>query len=453
MSRRFGAVAVALTLLASAAASQAQTVTRQTTPAGLAFRHAHMPDDHFQVIAFAWKDGTSTVLPGKEALASLGTALIMEGPRGLTHSAMVEELRDLQATATLGAGVGVIQGHLTAPPEKLVAASRLIARTLADPELSADRLAAMSKSRAGTSRQSEGNAETLAARLLARLLIADGPHRRLAIGEPAMFERVTVADIEQWRKSVLVRDRLILVAVGPLDAADAGREIDRLFADLPQSGSVSALVAPVLRAPGKLVVLERAVVQTAIAVGGPLPVATTPDLVRIQLGVAALGGSSSARLWRAVRERLGAAYGISAGLNSIDPDTRALSIRAAVANDKAKDVLAAVGEEYGRFVTDGATDGEIDALKAIFVRNHRERLRRAPALAASLLTLALNDFPDDYLATYEQRLRGYARTAIADDVRATFPRQPLTSVVIAPSAAGFSADCVIKSPEEIARCE
>jgi zinc protease len=216
---------------------------------------------------------------------------------------------------------------------------------------------------------------------------------------------------------------------------------------------VSVLVTPVLRAPGKLVVLERAVVQTAIAVGGPIPVATTPDLARIQLGVAALGGGSSARLWRAVRERLGAAYGISAGLNSIAPDTRALSIRAAVANDKAKDVLAAIGEEYGRFVADGATDSEIEALKAIFVRNHRERLRRASSLAASLLTLALNDFPDDYLATYEQWLRGYQRTAIATDISALFPSQPLTTVVIAPSAEGFSADCVIKSPDELARCE
>jgi hypothetical protein len=33
------------------------------------------------------------------------------------------------------------------------------------------------------------------------------------------------------------------------------------------------------------------------------------------------------------------------------------------------------------------------------------------------------------------------------------PKVPLTFVVIAPSADGFGADCVIKAPEEIARCE
>ena len=105
VNRPLAALALATALLAQGAASQAQTVTRPTTPAGLVFRHIHMPEDHFQALFFAWKDGTATALPGMEALASLGTALIMEGPRGLDRSAMIEELRDLQATATLGATV------------------------------------------------------------------------------------------------------------------------------------------------------------------------------------------------------------------------------------------------------------------------------------------------------------------------------------------------------------
>ena len=152
MNRPLVALAIATALLAQGAASQAQTVTRQTTPAGLAFRHVHMPEDHFQALFFAWKDGTATARPGMEALASLGTALMMEGPRGLDRSAMIEELRDLQATATLGATVSVIQGNLTAPPQKFAAAARLFARTLVDPALPADRLADMARNRATVSR-------------------------------------------------------------------------------------------------------------------------------------------------------------------------------------------------------------------------------------------------------------------------------------------------------------
>ena len=94
----------------------------------------------------------------------------------------------------------------------------------------------MARNRAVGSRQADGNAETLAQRLFWRLTIADGPYRRYWISDPAMFERVTVADIEQWRRDVLVRSGLILVSAGPMDAADAGREIDTLFAGLPPAG-------------------------------------------------------------------------------------------------------------------------------------------------------------------------------------------------------------------------
>ena len=236
-------------------------------------------------------------------------------------------------------------------------------------------------------------------------------------------------------------------------AADAGREIDRLFAGLPRTGNVPAPVKPRLRAAGKLIVLEKPVVQSAIAAGGPMLLSVTPDLLRTQLAVAALGGSPSARLWIAVREQLGAAYGISAGLQPVDLDTRTLFIRTAVANDRVKGAVAAIREEYARFLADGLTDAELESLKTIFVRNHRERLRRGPTVAADLLNLALHEFPDDYLATYEQRLRGYGRAAIEAEVRRQFPEPPLAMVVIAPSAEGLAADCAIKSPEDLARCE
>ena len=268
-----------------------------------------------------------------------------------------------------------------------------------------------------------------------------------------MYERVTLDDIDQWRKNVMVRDGIVLAAAGPMEPAEAAGQIDRLFAALPQAGKVLAPAKPVLRAPGKLVVLERPVVQTVIAASGPMALAITPDLVRTQLAIAALGGGPSGRLWKAVRERLGAAYGISTGLQAVDLDSRTLFIRAAVANDKAKGALAAIGEEYARFTAAGVAEEELEPLKRIFIANHRDRLRRAQAVAGAVLTQALHDFPDDYLATYERRVGSYGRAAVDADIRAAFPKAPLTVVVVTPSAEGFAADCLIKSPEELARCD
>ena len=433
--RRFALLFAAAAILIQSPPTSAQIITHDRTPAGLAFRHVHMPEEHAQALYFAWKDTTAGSMAGKEALPTLATALILEGPRGMSRSAMIEDLRDLRATVNLGATVDVTQGHLIAPPEKFADVGRLLARTLAEPALSADRLADIAKSRAVSSRQAEGNPESQAQRLLARLMIGEGSYRSYATTAPAIFERVTMDDIDRWRKDVLVREGIIVVAAGPLGATEIARTVDRLFADLPQAGKLPPPAKPILQAPGKLVVLERPVVQTIIAAGGPMALAVTPDLARTQLAVAALGGNPSARV------------------QPVDLETRTLVIRTAVANEKAKGALAAIREEYARLIAEGVTDEELEALKRLFVTSHRDRLRWAPSVAANVLTQVLHHFPDEYLASYEGRVGRYDRTAVNTDMRATFPKQPLTAVAVAPSADGFAADCVIRSPDELARCD
>lgn len=447
-------LALAAASLAFVADAFADTViTRLTSPGGLPFRYVHMPEDTHQTLAFAWKDGSAVTLSGKEALAILGPALIMEGSKEFDRSAMHEALRDLQASIGLVGTTNVVRGHLSAPPAKFAAAAKILARLLAEPALPEERLAELRKSRAAASRQAYEDAETQAQRLLTRLILGDGPYFRILTAEPAIFERIEVADIEVWRRNILVRDGLVIVAAGPMDAGQAGAEIDRIFAALPPSGNLPAPPKPTTRASGKLVVLERPVVQTAIAAAGPTGFAVTPDIVRAELAVTAFSGGFYSRLYRAVRERLGAAYGISTSLQSVDLNLRGLLIHTAVANDKARDALAAIRAEYARLLADGLTAEEVDPVRTRFATQNSERQRRAPQLAPLLLTLSLYDFPDDFLPTYEARVRSHQLAAINADIRAKFPAPPLTTVVVAPSADGYGADCVIKAREEIMRCE
>ena len=70
-----------------------------------------------------------------------------------------------------------------------------------------------------------------------------------------------------------------------------------------------------------------------------------------------------------------------------------------------------------------------------------------------ILGLTLQNFPDDYIASYAGRVRALDRGAINEDIRTKFPPPPLTFMMLAPSAEGLGADCVIRAPEEIARCE
>ena len=105
--RRFALLFAAAAILIQSPPTSAQIITHERTPAGLAFRHVHMPEENAQALYFAWKDTTAGSMAGKEALPTLATALILEGPRGMSRSAMIEDLRDLRATVNLGATVDV----------------------------------------------------------------------------------------------------------------------------------------------------------------------------------------------------------------------------------------------------------------------------------------------------------------------------------------------------------
>jgi zinc protease len=424
-------------------------VTVYKTPGGLTFRYTHLPAEANQVLYFAWKDGTA-MRRGKEGVPTLGTSLLAEGPKGMSASEFSEEFRDLGATWSVSEFTNHVSATLAAPPGKFGAAAALLGKIFTNPALPARKLSAFRKEKIAASRQSAEEAETLVKRLFWRVTLGDTPQMRY-LTELENYEPVTMADIEAWWREILVRDTLIIVAAGPMTAERIGPEIDRMFAGLPQSGSKPVLPKLAMRSPGKLIVLEKPVVQTAIGAGGPMQVAVEPDALRASAAVAVLG-TDEGRLYLALRDRLGATYGAFATLTEVDAIARSLYINAEVANDAVAEAIDAIRTEYARFLAQGVTDEELDTAKTMLVTAMRENVTNSSDLAKAVLQAASNGFPDDYVASYERRVQGYTRDQINAIIAASFPTA-LTIVVITPSAAGLGADCVIKSPEEITRCE
>ena len=121
-----------------------------------------------------------------------------------------------------------------------------------------------------------------------------------------------------------------------------------------------------------------------------------------------------------MRERLGAAYGVSTSLQPVDLETARSSFALRWPTRRPK---GARGDPRGicPFIAEGVTDEELEALKRLFVTSHRDRLRRAPSVAANVLTQVLHHFPDEYLASYEGRVGRYDRTAVNTICARPFP--------------------------------
>jgi zinc protease len=442
-------------VLHPAAAGLEADVTVHSTPGGLTFRHKQIPSEANQSIAFAWKDGTAIGIAGKEGVPRLGVMLINQGPKGMSTSEFEEELKDLNADIQLSIDQDHTYGFLKAPAKRLVAAAELSSPMLSDPALPAEKLEEMKKNYAASLRASEANAGTLASVMFSRLMLGDTTYMRYFTVEPSTVEAVTLADIEAWRRAILVRDTLVITTAGPLKAEDVAPAIDRLFAGLPQRGSLAPSPKLKLSATPKLIVMEKDVEQSAVVAGNHKTVGVQPDpYLWGSTANGVLGGTSSGRLFLALREQLGATYGAYSGLSDIDRTTQALVISTAVANDTVAQVIATIRAEYARFLEQGVSEEELEETKTRYLTSLRANVGKAADMASTIRWVALRGhYPADYYPTvYEQHVRNITRAKVNAEIAASFPKA-LTIVVVTPSAAGLNADCIIKSLDEIARCE
>jgi zinc protease len=447
-------LAALLFLVCQASAGSAQvTVTEHRSPAGIAFRHVDIPGEVMHALSFAWPEDYSRAPVGKEGVVALGPRMMMDGgSRSTTESERIELLKDLQASLALAGGAHFVRGAVTAPKAKFGEAAALLADLLANPALPADKLRLLKRNITATSRQALANPEATAARIFGQLTLGNGPLQRILSVDPASYEQVEIADIDAWRRAVLGRDRVTIASAGPLTPEEVGKHIDRMFAGLPNVGQAIG-PAPRLKALGKLIVLERPTAQTAIIAGGPSSWVSEPGTLSGSVAIRVLGSGIGSRLTKAVRQELGAAYGIRAGFQQVHPKAFTMIVSTAVDSTKAAAVLAAIRKVYASFHGDGVTDAEVSPLKTKLIAEANEQLRRSPAVAQRLRELTLAGFPIDYLNTYEAQVKALTVAMVNDGIRTRFPVEPLTVVMVAPSAEGLGADCVIKSLEEVSRCE
>lgn len=441
-------------------AAAQMTISEEVSPGGLPFLFTHLPESQEQSIQFGWRDGFGLDQPGKQGILSLAPGLILQGPADLTRGEFVEDGKDLQARFSLFASADEVLGGLTAPTGKFNEAAALFARALSMPRLDLAQLQDFQKSVTVAFRQNGRNAAAIASDILTFRLIGPGKLRDYQIGEPALFNAVSIADVKAWRENVLARDGLRIAAAGPQDARTIGLAIDQVFAQLPKASP--ARIAPAMpallrqTAPNeanpeikpKIIVALADVPQTLILTAGWTAYRAPAELTEARLA----GRILQMRLFNKVRGALGASYGANAGLRPFAPEHHAFSAQSAVAHDKAPAALAAIEDEISTFFAKGVSAEELMPEIAKAVSETRQSLRQAGFVAGELRTTQLTGRPKYYLAGALTRLEAVTLEGVNAAIRDRMRPATRVVIVVAPKAEGFAADCVIKMASEALSC-
>ena len=456
------ALLVAIVLATSAAAAQAVggslVIQEGRTPRGVRYAFLPQPFENTVAVSFSWWDGFAQARPGQKLVGRLAVAWLQAGTERLPEGQFWEELRDDQIGLRLETGNRITSGFFSGPPDKLSVAAERMREVLLTPALSDRSLARLQRRYASNLDQGREVPETLARSALIELLASGNPFLPEVAGASVKFrgaaERLGREDIEAWRRAVLARDTLVVGVAGRATEAAVIAAIDRAFGDLPERADLPPAPTFTFKRDARTVVIERAVSQTSLVLGAGTDLRWADERDHPLNGIAlnAFASGPSSRLFRAVRDELGASYGSTAALPMIGGFARYLVINSAVDPTGAAKVLAVLRAEYERFQREGLTAAEFETARARFVNGLEEQARRAGPASGLLRELLRQGRGGSEGPAVLARLGQLTREEVNAHLREHWPEPPLTAVIVAPSADGIAADCVVRPQEEPEIC-
>jgi len=201
-----------------------------------------------------------------------------------------------------------------------------------------------------------------AQKLFFSLLYGDQPAGRPIIGSKETVRSFTQKDFLNYRAKHYVARATVVVVAGKFNESLMVKKIEKQFKNVPTTASFSKL--PVIESQTKPVVAikRKDSDQTHLVLGFRTLPAGHKDSAAIDLLAATLGGGMSARLFRKIRDELGAAYYVGA-YNDYYTDHGVLIISIGTDHKRVEEIIQAVLGECSRLTTELVSKVELDRAK------------------------------------------------------------------------------------------
>ena len=288
-------------------------------------------------------------------------------------------------------------------------------------------------------RRDTSNPTSLASRKFLKLAFGDHPYGRQANGTLESVPTIDVADMKDYVGRVLARDTLRIAVVGDVDPATLGKLLDQTFGELPAKASLTPVADVEAARPPQRAFIPLDVPQTVVTFGGPGIRRNDPNFMAGYVVNHILGGGSSSRLYREVREKRGLAYSVYESLSWMDHSAVFVGNTGTRA-DRAGETVDAITKEIRRMAEDGPTQQELDEAKSYLKGSQMLALDTSSKLASALLQYQLDKLPIDYI----EKRNAIVDAVTLDDAKKAAQRlwgQGLLTVIVgrAPQAAAQPA--------------
>tara|TARA_R110002051_G_scaffold303402_1_gene372261 strand:- start:476 stop:1498 length:1023 start_codon:yes stop_codon:yes gene_type:complete len=278
-------------------------------------------------------------------------------------------------------------------------------------------------------KQREASPNWLARTAMANALYPDHPYARQTSVESISALTPELAR-EQMRK-LMVKDRLLVTAVGAVTPEDLALMIDKAVEGLSDSSEIDAVADITLSAASaEPILVDLPQPQSLVSFSAPGLKRTDPDFFTAYvLNYTVGGGGFESRLMKTLRVEKGLTYGIYTSLSNSDHlDTWRGGGQ--TKNESAGEFLAGIRDELNQFVADGVTPEELDDAKAYLTGSYALGFDSNAKIADQMMGVRQEELGIDYFDTRNTKINAVTLDDVNRVAKAYLSPDKFTFVIV-----------------------
>ncbi|MFN7114345.1 MAG: M16 family metallopeptidase [Alphaproteobacteria bacterium] len=394
---------------------------------------------------FSFEGGLAGDPAGKPGVARLVSILLDEGAGNIKSQEFQSKLSDNAIRLGFTAGRDAFYGQLRTLTQHRDLATHLLQLALTQPRFDTDAIERMKNANVAQIRHDRGDPAWLVARSFNGMVFEGHAYGLPGAGHLASMATITRQDLIDYTKAQFARDNLKVALAGDITEAQAAQLVDKAFGALPEKSDNAPIGFILPKYAGKTVLYPLDTPQTQITVGGAGIARADKDWHAAVVMNYILGsGNFDARLMREIREKRGLTYGIYSSLQSMR-QSALITAGFATSNDKAKEAVDVLKQEWQLMAEKGASEQEIADAKAYLTGSLLLELTSTGDIASTLNGLQRDGLDAEYI----NRRNAEITKVTAADVRRVAQRllkaDELTIVMVG-RPADIKADILLDRP-------
>ena len=381
------------------------TIQTFTTPGGASVWLVSEPSIPILSLNMAWKGGEAADPEGLEGLADAVVYNMNEGAGDLDSLAFQTRMEDLNMSFGCQSSNDWTSCSASMLTDNDDEAMALIATAFADPRFDDGPFERFRREQQVGLKTRETSAGYLAWKAQSQALYPDHPYARTKSEESVAALTPELAK-EQMRK-LMVKDRLLVTAVGDVTPEELAPMIDDVIAGLPETSELPEtpdIALPELE-PAAPIVIDLPQPQTLVQFSGPGLKRADPDFFpAFVLNYTVGGGGFESRLMQTLRMQQGLTYGIYTGLSYGD-HLQTWSGGGQTKNESAGDFIRGIKDELQQFVDDGVTQEELDDAKAYLTGSYPLGFDSNAKIASQMMGVRQDEMGIDYFDRRNDMIR------------------------------------------------